>query len=212
MVSYLLLVASNLVPLAGVLYFDWSVSFLLLLYWCETGIMGFYNIFKIAKANSEAKISEASVQMWGKMPSLKGKLIMFFMFHFGVFMFAHLIFILIFVVSRDEMFSLAINDNQTIRMFFYSLLGLFLSHGYSFKANFIDGGEWKRINPLPQMVSIYSRVILMHLILFVSAACFILLHISGNKINIAIMVVIKILLDLVAHYKSHKKLKLQKLA
>jgi hypothetical protein len=211
MLSYFLLVVSNLVPLAGVLYFDWSVSLLLLLYWCETGIIGFYNIFKIAKANPEAETSKFNLMMWGKMPSSKGKLIIFFMFHFGVFMLCHLLFILIFVTSRDDVF-LAINSFEPIKIFLYSVLALFLSHGYSFKENFFDGGEWKRVNPMVQMMKAYPRVVFMHLILLFSVVCSILLNLEGSKAVICIVVFLKIALDLAAHYKLHKRTKSQKLA
>jgi len=36
------LILSNLVPLFGVLFFGWSISTILILYWSENAIIGFY--------------------------------------------------------------------------------------------------------------------------------------------------------------------------
>jgi len=44
------LILSNLIPLIGVLFFGWDVSTILILYWSENVIIGFYNIFKMAMA------------------------------------------------------------------------------------------------------------------------------------------------------------------
>ena len=48
--SALLLVAANAVPLAGVLFFGWSLWTILVLYWIENGIVGLWNIPKILLA------------------------------------------------------------------------------------------------------------------------------------------------------------------
>ncbi len=40
--SALLLIAANLVPLAGVLLWQWDLFLLLMLYWCETAVIGFW--------------------------------------------------------------------------------------------------------------------------------------------------------------------------
>jgi Family of unknown function (DUF6498) len=49
-ISVPFLVAVNMWPLYGVLFFGWSLFSIIFLYWIENGIIGFFNIFKIALA------------------------------------------------------------------------------------------------------------------------------------------------------------------
>ena len=48
--SAMVLLVANLIPLVGVLFFDWSLMTILVLYWVENGIVGFWNVPKIAMA------------------------------------------------------------------------------------------------------------------------------------------------------------------
>jgi hypothetical protein len=48
--SALLLIVANLIPLIGVLFFGWSLWTVLVLYWVENGIVGFWNVPKILLA------------------------------------------------------------------------------------------------------------------------------------------------------------------
>jgi uncharacterized protein DUF6498 len=47
-ITVLFLIAVNLIPLFGVLFFGWSLFSIKFLYWIENGIIGFFNIPKIA--------------------------------------------------------------------------------------------------------------------------------------------------------------------
>ena len=51
-VAIVLLVVANLVPLAGVLLFGWSLITLLALYWLENGVIGVYACGRIATAEA----------------------------------------------------------------------------------------------------------------------------------------------------------------
>ena len=72
------LVLANLVPLAGVLWFGWSIWTILTIYWVENGIVGFYNVLKMAAVSGIGKL--------GVIP--------FFILHYGMFWLVHGIFIL----------------------------------------------------------------------------------------------------------------------
>jgi hypothetical protein len=48
--SAIVLVIANVIPIVGVLFFGWSLITILVLYWLENGIVGFWNIPKIALA------------------------------------------------------------------------------------------------------------------------------------------------------------------
>ncbi len=48
--SAILLLVANVIPIIGVLFFDWSLLTILVLYWLENGIVGFWNVPKIILA------------------------------------------------------------------------------------------------------------------------------------------------------------------
>ena len=74
--TVLALVAANLIPLAGALFFGWDLGTIMLLYWAESAIIGLFNIGKMI-----------AVGGWGAI-----FLCVFFCVHFGGFMAGHFIF------------------------------------------------------------------------------------------------------------------------
>jgi hypothetical protein len=199
--SIFLLILSNLVPILGALFFGWDVGLMMLAYWCETAILGFYNILKILKANDKVKSPDALLRQWGHLPQSKLGIVAFFMFHFGAFMFGHLILLSIFVLLNDPTFFTVIQNST--HSFFISLLMMFLSHGVSFKKNFIEGGEWKRVNSTTQMTRVYSRVVVMHFTIFIAAIALITFGLYGNVAAITGLALLKMAIDLHSHHRSH---------
>jgi hypothetical protein len=51
--SAIVLLAANAIPLVGVLFFGWSLWTILVLYWLENGIVGFWNVPKIILAQGD---------------------------------------------------------------------------------------------------------------------------------------------------------------
>ncbi len=47
------LLAANAIPLVGVLFFGWNVWTILIVYWLENGIVGVFNVLKMAYAEGE---------------------------------------------------------------------------------------------------------------------------------------------------------------
>ena len=82
--SALVLVAANLVPLAGVLFFGWSVFATLLLFWVENVIVGGFNILRMLWAQPDNPL------MW----VAKAGTIPFFIVHYGMFTTVHGVFVL----------------------------------------------------------------------------------------------------------------------
>jgi len=82
--SALVLVAANLVPLAGVLFFGWSVFSTLLLFWVENVIVGAFNVLRMLVAQPQIGV------MW----AAKLFMIPFFTFHYGMFVTVHGLFVL----------------------------------------------------------------------------------------------------------------------
>ena len=76
------LVAINLLPLIGVLFFDWSVYEILVLFWAENLVIGLYTITRLVTLYRR-KGEEAALFM-----------VFFFCFHFGGFTMGHGLFVI----------------------------------------------------------------------------------------------------------------------
>jgi len=46
--STLLLIIANLVPIAGSIFLGWNLADVMVLYWAESAVIGFFNICKMA--------------------------------------------------------------------------------------------------------------------------------------------------------------------
>ena len=82
--SSLALIAANLIPLIGVLLLDWRIGEIMLLFWAESAVIGFYTLCKMWR------IGKWSVLFYGP----------FFVGHYGGFMAGHLLFIYAFFGSE----------------------------------------------------------------------------------------------------------------
>jgi len=85
--SSLILIAANLLPLAGVLFWGWDAFVLLALYWFETAIIGFWTLVRVATASS-GSLGDISIHGSTKTASRLG-LVLFFILHAGIFMGVH---------------------------------------------------------------------------------------------------------------------------
>ena len=103
--SSLVLIVVNLLPVGGVLWFDWSVLEILLLYWTESVIIGAINVLRMLASRADnvlagfrgrrGKVPPAMTSnRGGRLPmprrGLKAFLVPFFIIHYGMFCYAHL--------------------------------------------------------------------------------------------------------------------------
>lgn len=99
--SVVLLVAVNLIPLGGVLFWGWNVATLLVLYWVENGIVGILNVPKMLLADGPDGPASRVVDVRGvgpvtvarSGPTAKAALIPFFLVHYGMFWLVHGVFV-----------------------------------------------------------------------------------------------------------------------
>ncbi len=65
--SFVVLTLANLIPIAGVLWLDWAVVDILLLYWTESVIIGVINVLRMISSESNNLIA-------GLLPAAKEQL------------------------------------------------------------------------------------------------------------------------------------------
>jgi hypothetical protein len=200
-IAALFLIAVNMIPLFGVLFFGWSLFSIMLLYWIENGIIGFFNIFKIALARAPSSggpgftINERPIS-----PSNKELRIVFFILHYGVFWTVHGVFVFVFfgLTSSSGLFS-----GIGLRGFAIAAGALFLSHGVSFLVNFLGKEEYLTVSPDQQMTEPYSRVVVLHVTILVGG--FFADSLGAPLAALVLLILLKTAIDLLAHLREHRK-------
>ena len=171
-------------PFIGIAFFDWSLFNFLFLYWLESAVIGFYFILKMIRA---AKFRGGS---YGAMLVAQS---IFFVFHFGGFMAGHLFFI--YFVSQQ--YQTAFNFTWTGLIFLlFNIVSLFISHGISYRDNFIKGREYERLVGFLLFEGPYSRLFVMQLVVIIGAIF------MGRAPYL--IVILKLAIDYWAHAREHK--------
>jgi hypothetical protein len=194
--SAVVLVAANLVPLAGVLAFHWTVLSILLLYWFENVVIGAFNVLRMACASPKSLAADA----------IKLFLIPFFIFHYGMFATVHGMIIL-------AVFGHATRLSPSPATFVAALRGagvgwgvvaIVLSHGFSFAHNYLMSGEYRNASPQALMAQPYARVMVLHFAILVGG--FGAVALGSPAVALVVLIVLKTAIDLRAHLAERRKL------
>ena len=206
--TILSLIISNAIPMVGVMFAGWSASEILLIYWAESGIIGFYNLLKMGRSGFYTKPGKSRVAQWGITIFLS----LFFIIHYGGFMTGHLIF-LVGVLDVDLNPLLMIVEGGNLNRLFAetglsALMAMFISHGISFKKHFLGKKLYIKKSPENFIAAPYARIIIMH-ITILGGAFFVLNKENANEDLglIAILISLKTTIDAISHYIEHREKK-----
>lgn len=182
--SVMFLIAVNLLPLLGVILFGWNVGFLMLLYWIETVVIGLFNIPKILTSRS------GKTGGWGF--ALAGNLFLtaFFIVHYGMFNFGHVVFL-------NSLFELPPIGADIV----LTAGGLSLSHVFSLIVNWFGKGEYVQAIPNEQMFKPYGRIVIMHVAILIGG---LFAMFGGGVVPLALLIALKTGSDIMAHAVSHR--------
>lgn len=187
--SALALLTANLLPLYGVLVWDWPVYHLMALYWAENVVAGVFTLLRMLVAN----------------PIVGVPLGAFFCVHYGMFCFVHGIFV-------HSMFGGAPTQDFGVEPLVDTLLGtptllagvllMVASHGWSFVAHTVlappaDGrGDLRHI-----MLRPYGRMVLLHVTIL--AGGFLTMAVGEPILVLVPLVLFKIAADLALHRRAN---------
>jgi hypothetical protein len=82
-------------------------------------------------------------------------------------------------------------------------LALFVSHGYSFYHNYIQGREFEKANVTQLMFAPYGRIVVMHLTLIFGAMLIMLTGLPAAAATL--FIVLKVVVDIRAHQRAHAR-------
>ncbi|MCX6556583.1 MAG: DUF6498-containing protein [Candidatus Aminicenantes bacterium] len=83
--SSLALLTANLMPLLGVLALNWDVTPIMVFYWSENLVVGFYNVLKMRRAQGSVASSSTTLNDRPVQQSDRRAMIVFFIVHYGMF-------------------------------------------------------------------------------------------------------------------------------
>lgn len=86
--SILFIVIANLLPAAGVLWYDWSVFALLVLFWIENIITGLFHVPRIVLAQGAGSTGQGDTDGNASLRK-RVETAAFFCLHYGLFAFGH---------------------------------------------------------------------------------------------------------------------------
>jgi hypothetical protein len=135
--SILIGLVANLIPLYGVLVWQWDTFQLLMLYWMETVIVAFWTIRRLARI-PEDQLGSMTVNAQVRTATRAG-LTGFFTLHAGMFIFVHLVFLLV-LFSGDWFRSIPAGQGVLSALFltngvWLALLIMFVAGWISYRVN-----------------------------------------------------------------------------
>ncbi|MCP4133033.1 MAG: hypothetical protein GY754_18855 [bacterium] len=217
------LIGANFVTVFGVLFLNWGLVDVLLIYFLESLVIGFYNILKMMGLEMEVDKefpAFSKVYNWG----IKTFFSTVFAVHFGAMTMLLGGTVYLFT-SLSMMFSdVKIDIFKVIAAAWPAILSLFISHGYSFFKNYYRGEEYKKATILRLMGQPYIRLFGLLIILFVAGMLIVggaLLYKSGvikfkaetmgsfsflfKVVFTCIFIALKTVVDLIGHLRERKK-------
>jgi hypothetical protein len=210
--SILALVLANVVPLIGVTFFDWDATAIVLLYWFENIVIGFYNILKMAIV----KVGSPRLQL-SKLFSIP-----FFCLHFGgfcgiqglflitIFKFGgggeslfpehawpgHLVFLQMLISAVSNFWQHRSPGMEEL------VISLFVSHGISFVQNYLMKNEYTFLTIRELMGMPYKRIMILQVA--VIAGGMLTMMFDSPVAMLYILVFLKICVDVYLHVKEHR--------
>ncbi len=202
------LVAMNLIPIAGVLWLDWDLASIIVLYWLENLVVGFYTILKMLHLKGLTALFPVAFFClhYGAFCGVHGMFVLTFTSEGGmagdVFPSgddawpAHLVFIQMLVIAVQRMLDAAAPGVVL------AWIGLFVSHGLSLLLNYFLGGEYRLSEIRTLMSAPYKRIAALHVAIIVGGWGIMAL---GSPLMLLIaLVALKIALDISLHRKEHR--------
>lgn len=216
--SIAVLIAANMLPIFGVLFLKWDVFFIVVLYWMENLVIGFYNILMIILAASP-KTKNNPVKILD---------MLIFIIHYGAYTGVQGFFILSvekgingieaasLMGSAWPAFLAPIQSIYNVDLYLWKIipfqikltvLALLISHGASFIQHYLIAREYKKATSLNLMFRPYSMVLMMQMVVLFGFFLFTASSMASySPAALAIvLVLVKMIIDGLKHARINTK-------
>jgi hypothetical protein len=219
------LIAANAIPLFGVLFLDWDAFSIVALYWAENVIIGSINVLKMATCDPDA--DEIN---WSEFKDASGMervvrsrdfaphgsklfFIPFFVIHYGLFCAVHGMFLWVIFGRIGGGFGRPGGFDNILNMFsrehlWMGVVGLAASHLWSFVANYLGRGEYRKTLVVLLMFQPYARIMVLHLAILLGGI--VAFALGSNILVLIILIGGKTMLDLSLHLREHERIDLKR--
>lgn len=204
--SLAVLVAANLLPVAGVAAFGWKVADLVFVYWLENVVIGVFNAARMAMAQGTVdRKTGQPLDAFGRW-FMRLFMVPFFIVHYGGFCLGHGVFLATLFPPGGGEQGQDLDDVlvrvATDPVFLLVAAALFASHGYSFLRHYVAGGEYRTASIDAQMMRPYKRIIVVHL--FILGGAFLMMALKNQVPALLVFIALKLALDGWAHVREHR--------
>jgi hypothetical protein len=165
--------ASNTIPVFGVLFFGWAALPLMVYYWVENVLIGILNLPKILLAGLTKELPQKVLALF---------LAPFFVLHYGLFCLVHGAFVFGLFAASDAFAGRAQPTTKTFDVFGrvgailhddtnfkWSVIGLVAILIFRFVVLWLGRAQWRETDPQRQMTEPYGRIVVLHFALFLAA-------------------------------------------
>lgn len=202
------LVAANLVPVAGAALWGWAVEDIVFLYWMENLVIGAFNIPRILLAEPDrSEALRRGIEVSGAaLLAGKAAFAAFFLAHYGGFCLVHGEFLVsMFPAARHAggLFA-AVGEVLREKGMLLALLAIVASRGYSFLRNYIGRREYDGVDFKELMFRPYKRIFVTHL--FIIAGGFLLEAMKLPAAALIVFIALKIGADAYYHRAEREAL------
>ncbi|BDS05560.1 hypothetical protein NT6N_06000 [Oceaniferula spumae] len=181
--SLVLIFVSNLIPLFGVLWWEWDLANVVLLYWTENLVIGFWTLVKMITAGGgagggtlDAQGSPLNVQSNNGCGDAFGKVFLcgFFTVHYGMFCMGHAAFILMILGAGNGTgffpFKTMMDHGLITSGVLTGTAVMLVTHGIDFVKNYLMSENRKTATAHAMMFTPYGHIVVVHIAILAGAA------------------------------------------
>lgn len=151
---------ANSIPIIGVLFWHWSAISILLAYWLENFVIGFFTILKMRRAKKNFAVNDQNKLVTGPLrivTNLEHTAVpIIFVIHYSVFMWGH--FGLLGIIASYAHEPLVFNYAILVTIF-----PLLYTHYLEYRDNYVIPKAYEFVPLTKLMLSPYRRIFVMHL-------------------------------------------------
>jgi hypothetical protein len=197
------LIAANLAPLAGVLWFGWRLEQVFVLYWAECFIVGAWNVVRILAAQPDAWMRYGAARRWLTRVGFAA----LFALGFTIVCIAYGVVVATVVLRNPRVTyegpGLLIDHYLSTPESLGVLAALAVSHGWSFAFNYLGGGEYKGIAPRELRNRPFRRIVVLHIVVIVCGVM--LVNYRTQLAPTIVFVALKTAFDFYFHDLEHRR-------
>ncbi|MFH1089387.1 MAG: DUF6498-containing protein [Candidatus Uhrbacteria bacterium] len=175
------LILINLIPLLGVLFFDWSLFLVFFYYWLENCLVG------LSSAGEMLMLS-----FWWRKIRIGLASTAFFIFHYGGFMVGHLFLLVFFFATNDPIFERFVWPSWPLFWFiFLNFIPVLLGYGISLIRFYQAKDKTIRLGKL--IFNPYRRLLVVHLTLLLGGL--VAASLGAPILSLAVLIGLKLAFD-----------------